>query len=84
MAISVINGEGSKGTDQFVADQPVTVNIVRTVRAGREEEFETLMRAFIPKTLAFPGHLGVHVTKPAMRTPRDYHVVIKFASGRPF
>lgn len=64
-----------------VADQPVTVNIVRTVRPGREAEFEILMRAFIPLALTFPGHLGVHVVKPAAQAPRDYHIVIKFATG---
>jgi len=62
------------------ADQPVTVNIVRTVLPGREENFEALVRAFIPQALTFPGHLGVHVVKPATRTSRDYHVVIKFAT----
>ncbi|MEX0713488.1 MAG: antibiotic biosynthesis monooxygenase [Pirellulales bacterium] len=60
-------------------DQPVTVNVVRTVRPGREEAFEAQIREFIPKSLTFPGHLGVHVVKPAARTSRDYHVVIKFA-----
>lgn len=62
------------------ADQPVTVNIVRTVRSGREDDFETLVREFIPKSLTFPGHLGVHIVKPAAGTPRDYHIVIKFAA----
>ena len=62
------------------ADQPVTVNILRTVRSGREDDFETLVREFIPKSLTFPGHLGVHIVKPAAGTSRDYHIVIKFAA----
>ena len=62
-------------------DQPVTVNIVRTVRPGEEEKFEALVRNFIPRALTFPGHMGVHVVKPAARTSRDYHVVIRFATG---
>jgi antibiotic biosynthesis monooxygenase (ABM) superfamily enzyme len=61
-------------------DAPITVNIVRTVRHGHEEEFEGLVRRFIPVALTFPGHLGVHVVKPAAGTSRDYHVVIKFAT----
>jgi antibiotic biosynthesis monooxygenase (ABM) superfamily enzyme len=69
-----------ESVDVSAADQPVTINIVRTVRPGRQEEFETVMRAFIPLALTFPGHLGVHVIKPA-RTARDYHVVIKFAAA---
>ncbi|MEK6259705.1 MAG: antibiotic biosynthesis monooxygenase [Planctomycetota bacterium] len=62
------------------ADQPVTVNILRTVRSGREDDFETLVREFIPTSLTFPGHLGVHIVKPAAGTSRDYHIVIKFAA----
>jgi antibiotic biosynthesis monooxygenase (ABM) superfamily enzyme len=61
-------------------DAPITVNIVRTVRPGHEDAFEGLVRRFIPVALTFPGHLGVHVVKPAARTSRDYHVVIKFAT----
>jgi antibiotic biosynthesis monooxygenase (ABM) superfamily enzyme len=63
------------------AGQPITVNIVRTVRPGSEQDFEAVLRSFIPKALTFPGHLGVHVVKPAARTSRNYHVVIKFTTA---
>jgi antibiotic biosynthesis monooxygenase (ABM) superfamily enzyme len=64
------------------AEQAVTVNIVRTVLPGREDDFEALVRAFIPKSLTYAGHLGVHVVKPAASTSRKYYVVIKFATGK--
>ena len=39
--------------------RPITVVITRAVREGSEEAFEATLRAFIPKSLTFPGHLGV-------------------------
>jgi antibiotic biosynthesis monooxygenase (ABM) superfamily enzyme len=63
-------------------EQPVTVTIGRTVLPGREAEFEALTRAFAPKALTFPGHLGVHVLKPADGVSREYQVVLKFATRR--
>lgn len=59
---------------------PLTVQISRTVRAGREREFEERVRDFIPRSLEFPGHLGVQVVKPAPAAGREYHVIIRFAS----
>lgn len=65
---------------QEADDLPITINIVRTVRPGRDAEFEAVMHDFIPLALSFPGHLGVHVVKPAHHAARDYHIVIKFAT----
>lgn len=62
------------------AEQSVTVTISRTVQSGRQAEFEALLREFVPKSLTFSGHLGVHVLKPAEGESRDYHVVLKFAT----
>jgi antibiotic biosynthesis monooxygenase (ABM) superfamily enzyme len=62
------------------ANDPLTITITRTVLPGREEAFESKVKEFIPKSLAFPGHLGVHVVKPSGSHLRDYVVVIKFKS----
>ena len=58
---------------------PLTVQISRTVRPGREAEFEEKVRAFVPRALEFPGHLGVQVVKPAPGAGREYLVIIRFA-----
>jgi antibiotic biosynthesis monooxygenase (ABM) superfamily enzyme len=57
--------------------EPVTVIITRLVRDGCEAAFENAVKAFIPKSLAFPGHLGVHMLRPAPGA-RDYGAVLKF------
>src|SRR5438132_1759297 len=46
------------------ANEAVTVIITRVVRPGSEAAFEDALRAFIPKSIAFPGHLGVHMLRP--------------------
>jgi antibiotic biosynthesis monooxygenase (ABM) superfamily enzyme len=71
----------SKFSSTGSESQPITVQIVRTVRADQQEAFEAILRTFIPRALSFPGHLGVHVVKPAARASRDYHVIIKFATS---
>jgi antibiotic biosynthesis monooxygenase (ABM) superfamily enzyme len=63
------------------ADQPVTVTITRTVKPGFEQQFEQALREFVPISLRFPGHLGVHVHKPMGGTSRDFITLIKFHSA---
>lgn len=59
------------------ANEPITVIIMRLVRAGSESAFENAVKAFIPKALAFPGHLGVHMLRPSPGE-REYGAVLKF------
>jgi antibiotic biosynthesis monooxygenase (ABM) superfamily enzyme len=61
------------------ANEPVTVIITRLVRQGSEAAFEDAVKTFIPKALAFPGHLGVHMLRPPPGE-RDYGAVLKFRS----
>jgi antibiotic biosynthesis monooxygenase (ABM) superfamily enzyme len=61
-------------------EQPITVVVRRRVRRGREAEFEAAMREFIGFALASPGHLDIHVLRPAGNGPADYTVVDKFAT----
>jgi len=57
------------------------VVVKRRIRPGREAEFEQTMRTFLQFTLAFPGHRGMSVLRPAAGSP-DYTVVDKFADER--
>src|SRR5436190_16386463 len=59
------------------ANEPVTVIVTRRVREGSEAAFEGAVKAFIPKALGFPGHLGVHMLRPSPGE-RDYGAVLKF------
>jgi len=56
-------------------EQPITVVVRRRVKPGHEAEFETAMREFIGFALASPGHLDIHVLRPAATGPADYTVV---------
>ena len=59
------------------ASESVTVIVTRLVREGSEASFEDAVKAFIPKSLAFPGHLGVHMLRPPPGE-QEYGAVLKF------
>ncbi len=62
------------------ASAPLTVSIVRTVKAGREAEFEKALHDFVQCSLQLPGQLGVHIMRPAPGSEsREYGIVRKFA-----
>lgn len=61
------------------ANPPLTVVVTRLVRAGREEAFEAAVREWIPTAVAFPGHLGVLILRPAAGG-REYGAVLRFHS----
>jgi antibiotic biosynthesis monooxygenase (ABM) superfamily enzyme len=61
------------------AGEPVTVIITRVVRMGSESAFENAVKAFIPRALAFSGHLGVHMLRPPPGG-REYGAAVKFRS----
>lgn len=63
----------------MATNEPVTVTITRTVKAGCQAAFEKVLQTFIPHSLGFPGHLGVQVIKPTGAASREYIVVIKFS-----
>jgi antibiotic biosynthesis monooxygenase (ABM) superfamily enzyme len=54
----------------------LTVVVKRRIRSGREAEFEQTMRSFVQFALAFPGHRGISVLRPAAGS-RDYIAVDK-------
>lgn len=58
---------------------PVTIVITRSVRPGYEQAFEQAVTNWMPKSLAYPGHLGVHMIRP-LPGGRDYGAVLKFCT----
>ena len=60
--------------------EPIQVAIVRTVRAGCEAEFEKALHAFVERSLALSGQLGVHVIRPVPGSgSRQYGIIRRFA-----
>jgi antibiotic biosynthesis monooxygenase (ABM) superfamily enzyme len=59
----------------------VTVCITRTVKPGREAEFERALHDFVQRSLSLPGQQGVHIMRPAPGSDsREYGIVRKFAN----
>ena len=59
----------------------ITVCITRTVKPGCEEVFEQALRAFVQRSLAQPGQMGVHIIRPAPGSgSREYGIIRKFAN----
>src|SRR5262245_268747 len=62
-------------------NEPITVCITRTVKPGREAEFERALHDFVQRSLSLPGQHGVHVMRPAPGSgSRDYGIIRKFAN----
>lgn len=58
---------------------PITVVITRHVKPEYVNAFEQAVRDWLPKALAFPGHLGVLMLKPPTEAG-EYGAVLKFSS----
>ncbi|MDB5389959.1 MAG: hypothetical protein JWM11_5605 [Planctomycetaceae bacterium] len=63
----------------MIQPDSVTIVITRTVREGCEQAFEFAVKQWIPRLLAFPGHLGAHMLRPLIDN-REYGAVLKFRS----
>src|SRR5262245_15664013 len=62
-------------------NEPITVCITRTVKPGREAEFERALHDFVQRSLSLPGQHGVHIMRPAPGSnSRDYGIIRKFAN----
>jgi antibiotic biosynthesis monooxygenase (ABM) superfamily enzyme len=58
----------------------VYVAVVRTVKPGRETDFEQALHEFIRKSLSLPGQMGVHIIRPAPGSDsRQYGVIRAFS-----
>lgn len=63
------------------AMDPITVSITRTVKPGREAEFETALREFVGISLKTSGQLGVQIIRPAPESgSRQYNILRRFES----
>jgi uncharacterized protein len=59
-------------------DPPVTVDVLRQVKPGCEEAFESVLKDLLLAAQSFDGHLGVNVFRPSDRTHPEYRVIFKF------
>jgi uncharacterized protein len=59
--------------------EPVTVLATRTVRPGRQAEFETFLKQLQEVFAAAPGHLGLTIIRPQAPS-REYALVYQFDS----
>jgi len=60
-------------------DAAITVCITRTVKPGREAEFERALHDFVQRSLTLPGQHGVHIMRPAPGDgSREYGIIRKF------
>lgn len=57
----------------------VTLVIQHTIIAGAEAQYEAWLKDIIPACMAYPGHLGVNVIRPAGASG-VYTVVLRFDS----
>ena len=61
--------------------EPITVSVSRTVKAGRETDFERALHEFVGRSLTLPGQHGVHIMRPAPGSgSREYGIIRKFAN----
>ncbi|MBI5516307.1 MAG: antibiotic biosynthesis monooxygenase [Deltaproteobacteria bacterium] len=58
---------------------PVTVIVTRSIRAGREAEYETWLRGVFEVSRTFPGHLGIDVLRPAPGD-REWTLIFRYDS----
>ena len=62
-------------------NEPIQVATMRTVKPGREAEFEQALHNFVQKSLHLQGQMGVNVIKPAPGGgSREYGIIRKFAN----
>jgi uncharacterized protein len=61
-------------------DEPVTVLYSRTVKPGREADFEAWAHGIVAASRQFPGHLSASVLDDP--GSREYHVLFSFADQR--
>ena len=60
------------------SDPPVTVDVMQSVRPGKEREFEALLEQIIGTASTFEGYLGSSVFRPHEQNPSEYRVIFKF------
>jgi len=64
------------------ADGALTVVVTRVIKPGCEADFERTMREFLDVAWTFPGHLGMHMLRPAenQHLSGEYTIIARFDS----
>jgi antibiotic biosynthesis monooxygenase (ABM) superfamily enzyme len=70
----------TKGTQNEVDGEPVTVVVTRRVKPGREADYEAWLAQLQAEARGLPGYLGVTTQRPPPAGPREYTSVIRFDS----
>lgn len=60
------------------AEGPVTGVIRRTVRHGKEGEFEEWLKGVVGDAARFPGNLGTNIMRPASKARPEYIIIFRF------
>ena len=66
-----------------IADPPISVSIIRQVKAGHEQEFERLVTELAQAASHYDGHLTTHLFRPSGKD-LEYRVVYTFDCMRHF
>jgi len=62
-------------------NEPIQIAVMRTVKPGREAEFEQALHNFVQRSLNLPGQMGVNIIRPALGGgSRQYGIIRKFAN----
>jgi len=59
-------------------DPPVTVEVLRRPKPGKEMEFEEYLTGISRAAMAQPGHLGTNIFRPPKGSNQPYRVIFKF------
>jgi hypothetical protein len=62
------------------SSEPVTVVVVRRVKAGREADYERWLARLLAGAKELPGYLGANVHRPGPGAAREYTSVFRFDS----
>jgi hypothetical protein len=61
-------------------NEPIQIATMRTVKAGCEADFEKALHAFVQRSLALPGQIGVQIIRPVPGGgSRQYGIIRRFA-----
>jgi uncharacterized protein len=67
-------------SDTHNPDDPVTIIVSRLVKRGFEAQFEEWAKGVTHDALAFPGHLGANIIRPADHSHPEYVIIFRFDS----
>jgi uncharacterized protein len=71
-------------TDPLIANPPAktqgpfTTVVRRTVRRGKEAEFEEWLKGIMRDAMTFDGHLGTGIIRPSRKSRPEYIIVFRF------